>query len=127
MKIKCAITFIIISCLAFWDTVVRVLKENNAWTWNLSVQHDIPGLIEMMGGKEAFIKRLDALFNEPTHISKWKFMGQFPYATGLNGKYSHRWDFILLLRAAVSMPLAVLFSIQYKFSCQRVKLFFIKL
>jgi predicted alpha-1,2-mannosidase len=61
--------------------------ENNAWTWNFSVQHDIPGLIELMRGKEAFIKRLDALFNEPTHISKWQFMGQFPDATGLNGMF----------------------------------------
>jgi len=61
--------------------------ENNAWTWNFSVQHDIPALIDLLGGKDAFVKRLDALFNEPTHISKWQFMGQFPDATGLNGMF----------------------------------------
>jgi predicted alpha-1,2-mannosidase len=61
--------------------------ENNAWTWNFSVQHDIPHLIELLGGSEAFIKRLDQLFNEPTRISKWQFMGQFPDATGLNGMF----------------------------------------
>jgi predicted alpha-1,2-mannosidase len=61
--------------------------ENNAWTWNFSVQQNIPALIEMLGGNEAFIKRLDALFNESTHISKWQFMGQFPDATGLNGMF----------------------------------------
>lgn len=61
--------------------------ENNAWTWNFSVQHDIPDLIGLLGGKDAFVKRLDALFNEPTHISKWQFMGQFPDATGLNGMF----------------------------------------
>jgi predicted alpha-1,2-mannosidase len=61
--------------------------ENNAWTWNFSVQQDIPHLIEILGGNEAFIKRLDALFNEPTRISKWQFMGQFPDATGLNGMF----------------------------------------
>jgi predicted alpha-1,2-mannosidase len=61
--------------------------ENNAWTWNFSVQHDIPHLIELLGGNEAFIKRLDLLFNEPTRISKWQFMGQFPDATGLNGMF----------------------------------------
>ncbi len=61
--------------------------ENNAWTWNFSVQQDIPDLIHLLGGKEAFVKRLDALFNEPTHISKWQFMGQFPDATGLNGMF----------------------------------------
>jgi predicted alpha-1,2-mannosidase len=60
--------------------------ENNAWTWNFSVQQDIPDLINLLGGKDAFIKRLDALFNEPA-ISKWQFMGQFPDATGLNGMF----------------------------------------
>ncbi|MDP4174666.1 MAG: GH92 family glycosyl hydrolase [Bacteroidota bacterium] len=61
--------------------------ENNAWTWNFSVQQDIPGLISLLGGKEAFIKRLDAIFNESPEISKWRFMGQFPDATGLNGMF----------------------------------------
>jgi len=61
--------------------------ENNAWTWNFSVQHDIPDLIKLLGGNDAFVKRVDALFNEPTHISKWQFMGQFPDATGLNGMF----------------------------------------
>jgi predicted alpha-1,2-mannosidase len=61
--------------------------ENNAWTWNFSVQQDIPDLIQLLGGNDAFVKRVDALFNEPTHISKWQFMGQFPDATGLNGMF----------------------------------------
>ena len=61
--------------------------ENNAWTWNFSVQQNIPDLIKLTGGDEAFIKRLDRLFNEPTKISKWQFMGQFPDATGLNGMF----------------------------------------
>jgi predicted alpha-1,2-mannosidase len=61
--------------------------ENNAWTWNFSVQHDIPGLIELLGGKDKFVKRVDAIFNEPTSISKWKIMGQFPDGTGLNGMF----------------------------------------
>jgi predicted alpha-1,2-mannosidase len=41
----------------------------------------------MMGGPEKFISRLDMLFNEPTQIAKWQFMGQFPDATGLNGMF----------------------------------------
>jgi len=61
--------------------------ENNAWIWNFSVMHDIPSLIELMGGAETFTARLDALFNEPTQIAKWQFMGQFPDATGLNGMF----------------------------------------
>jgi predicted alpha-1,2-mannosidase len=61
--------------------------ENNSWIWNFSVMHDIPSLIELMGGAEKFTNRLDILFNEPTEIAKWQFMGQFPDATGLNGMF----------------------------------------
>ncbi len=60
--------------------------ENNAWTWNFSVQHDINSLIELLGGKEKFVKRVDSIFNEVPR-SKWKFMGQMPDATGLNGMF----------------------------------------
>jgi predicted alpha-1,2-mannosidase len=61
--------------------------ENNAWTWNFSVQQNIPDLIKLLGGKEAFIKRVDEIFNEPPEISKWKIMAQFPDGTGLNGMF----------------------------------------
>ncbi len=61
--------------------------ENNSWIWTFNVLHDIPGLINMIGGKEIFTDRLDALFNEPTGIAKWQFMGQFPDASGLNGMF----------------------------------------
>jgi predicted alpha-1,2-mannosidase len=61
--------------------------ENNAWIWRFNVMHDIKGLIELMGGEKKFIEQLDALFNQPTKVSKWVFMGQFPDATGLNGMF----------------------------------------
>jgi predicted alpha-1,2-mannosidase len=61
--------------------------ENNAWIWRFGVMHDIPGLIGLMGGKKAFTNQLDALFNQPTEISKWQFMARFPDATGLNGMF----------------------------------------
>ncbi|MGQ8338237.1 GH92 family glycosyl hydrolase [Sunxiuqinia sp. A32] len=61
--------------------------ENNAWPWSFNVMHDIYGLIDLMGGNKAFVERLDRLFNQPTNISKWQFMGQFPDATGLNGMF----------------------------------------
>ena len=61
--------------------------ENNSYIWSFNVMHDIPGLIEMMGGPESFTKRLDDLFNEPTRMAKWQFMGQFPDASGLNGMF----------------------------------------
>jgi predicted alpha-1,2-mannosidase len=61
--------------------------ENNSWIWSFSVMHDIEGLIDLMGGPEKFTHRLDRLFNQPTNIAKWQFMGQFPDATGLNGMF----------------------------------------
>ncbi len=43
-----------------------VYTEGNAWQWLWSVQQDVPGLIELMGGKEAFAKKLDELFTTTT-------------------------------------------------------------
>ncbi len=61
--------------------------ENNSWIWTFNVMHDIDGLIELMGGNAAFTNRLDRLFNQPTTIAKWQFMGQFPDASGLHGMF----------------------------------------
>ncbi len=36
--------------------------EGDAWQWLWSVQGDVPGLIQLLGGKEGFIHKLDALF-----------------------------------------------------------------
>lgn len=43
-----------------------VYTEGNAWQWLWSVQQDIPGLMELMGGKEAFLRKLDELFTTTT-------------------------------------------------------------
>ena len=43
-----------------------VYTEGNAWQWLWSVQQDIPGLMDLMGGKEAFARKLDALFAATT-------------------------------------------------------------
>lgn len=41
--------------------------EGSAWHYSWSVLHDVPGLIELMGGDQAFIAKLDAMLNaEPT-------------------------------------------------------------
>jgi len=61
--------------------------ECNAWTYTWSVMHDIAGLIDLMGGREASVKRLDRLFIEPCDNAKWKFLGQFPDSTGLMGQF----------------------------------------
>jgi predicted alpha-1,2-mannosidase len=62
--------------------------EMNSWTYTFHVQQDIPGLINLFGGKDAFIARLDALFTQGQGTSKWTFLGQFPDMTGLIGQYS---------------------------------------
>ena len=61
--------------------------ENNGWTYLWDVQHDISGLIELLGGREKFVNRLDRLFIEP--LGKWKpdYLQQFPDATGQVGQF----------------------------------------
>lgn len=51
--------------------------EASSWEYSLSVPHDVPGLIEACGGKDAFEKRLDTFFdhiyynvnNEPSFLT----------------------------------------------------------
>jgi predicted alpha-1,2-mannosidase len=62
--------------------------EMNSWTYTFHVQQDIPGLMKLMGGKEAFSARLDGLFTEGYSGSKYVFLGQFPDSTGLIGQYA---------------------------------------
>lgn len=42
-----------------------VFTEGNAWHYTWSVFHDIPGLIQLMGGNEKFTQMLDSVFNIP--------------------------------------------------------------
>ncbi|WP_184543745.1 GH92 family glycosyl hydrolase [Mucilaginibacter sp. FT3.2] len=62
--------------------------ENNGWTYLWQVQHDIPGLIGLMGGNDGFQAKLDQLFRESLDRSKYQFWAKFPDATGLVGQYS---------------------------------------
>ena len=61
--------------------------EDNGWVYAFHVQHDVAGLIQLMGGREQFLKRLDGLFEEPFGESKFVFLAQFPDATALMGNY----------------------------------------
>ena len=61
--------------------------ECNSWIFTFHVQHDVQGLIELMGGKENFVKRLDSLFIEQYDGPKYDFLKQFPDATGLIGQF----------------------------------------
>ncbi len=46
--------------------------EGTSWQYSWYVPHDVPGLIQLMGGKEAFLDRLDQLFvlNSPKNGDK---------------------------------------------------------
>ena len=62
--------------------------EVNAWIATFDVQQDMHGLMELMGGREAFSNKLDALFKDTPDTSKRAFLNQFPDMTGLVGMYS---------------------------------------
>jgi predicted alpha-1,2-mannosidase len=62
--------------------------ENNGWTYRWDVQHNIPDLIDLMGGNEAFVNNLDATFREPLGRSKYEFYAQLPDQTGNVGQFS---------------------------------------
>jgi len=62
--------------------------ECNGWVNTFLVQHDIGGLVQLIGGREQFIKKLDALFGEGYDGElKFVFLSQFPDSTGLIGQY----------------------------------------
>ncbi len=42
--------------------------EGNSWHYTWSVFHDVQGLIELMGGNDAFVSMLDSVFAVPPHF-----------------------------------------------------------
>ncbi len=62
--------------------------ENNGWTYLWQVQHDLPGLMELMGGKDIFENRLDQLFREGLGRSRFETWAKFPDFTGIVGQFS---------------------------------------
>ncbi len=63
-------------------------NENNGWSYLWHVQHDIPGLMALMGGKQQLEAKLDQLFREPLGRSKYQFWSKFPDQTGLIGQFA---------------------------------------
>lgn len=67
------------------DEYTSHISESNGWQYFWSVQHDIPGLIKLVGGKDRFIQRLDSMFtyNGPEGH-------ELPiFSTGMIGQYAH--------------------------------------
>jgi predicted alpha-1,2-mannosidase len=58
--------------------------EADAWQYMFFVPQDVPAMIELYGGKQAFIKRLDEFFTEDSDMSNWRID-----VTGLVGQYAH--------------------------------------
>ena len=56
--------------------------EGNAWQYTWHVQHDVPGLIKLMGGKKKFVQKLDSVFT-------LRLEGKLADVTGLVGQYAH--------------------------------------
>ena len=62
--------------------------ENNGWVYRWDVQHGIPDLISLMGGPEAFVRKLDETFSTPLGRSKFEFYAKLPDHTGNVGQFS---------------------------------------
>jgi len=62
--------------------------ENNGYTYDWDVQHDLSGLFQLMGGPAAAEAKLDRLFREGLGRSKFEFWAKFPDASGLVGQFS---------------------------------------
>ena len=62
--------------------------ENNVYTYDWDVQHDVAGLVELMGGRAHAEAKLDTLFREELGRSRYALWATFPDATGLVGQFS---------------------------------------
>ncbi|MDD2436710.1 MAG: GH92 family glycosyl hydrolase [Massilibacteroides sp.] len=62
--------------------------ENNGYTYRWDVQHNIGDLVSLIGGNDAFVEALDAMYDEPLGMSKWQFYANLPDHTGNVGQFS---------------------------------------
>lgn len=67
------------------DDYIEDICESNGWQYLWSAQHDVDGLIELIGGKERFIQRLDSMFTYVPQSDE-----ELPiFSTGMIGQYAH--------------------------------------
>ena len=57
--------------------------EANAWQYMFAVPQDVPAMIRLYGGNQAFIDRLDQLFNQDSDMPHWRID-----VSGLIGQYA---------------------------------------
>jgi len=63
----------------------RDYTESNAWQTTFGIQHDVKGYIDLFGGREAFLRKLDALFVEEPGVSNEEVVDM----SGYIGQYVH--------------------------------------
>ncbi|HWC15453.1 MAG TPA: GH92 family glycosyl hydrolase [Terriglobales bacterium] len=63
----------------------RDFTESNAWQTTFAIQHDPKGYIGLFGGNEAFVRKLDALFDQSSELPA----DAPPDIAGLVGQYAH--------------------------------------
>ncbi len=67
------------------DEYTQHICESNGWHYFWSVQHDIPGLIQLTGGYDAFAAKLDSMFTYAPGADD-----DLPlFSTGMIGQYAH--------------------------------------
>ena len=60
--------------------------EGTAWQWTWFVPHDVDGLVELMGGRDVFIGKLDSLFVADSSLEGESVSVDI---SGLIGQYAH--------------------------------------
>jgi predicted alpha-1,2-mannosidase len=67
--------------------------EGDSWQWTWSVFHDVPGLIQLMGGDQGFAAKLDALFTAPNTFKVGTYRNTIHEMTEMvaldMGQYAH--------------------------------------
>ena len=63
----------------------RDYTEANSWETTFAIQHDVKGYIELFGGREPFLAKLDELFHTSSELAP----DAPPDIAGLVGQYAH--------------------------------------
>lgn len=67
------------------DDYTPHICESNGWQYFWSVQQDVAGLIDLVGGKERFVQKLDSMFTYNPSVDT-----ELPiFSTGMIGQYAH--------------------------------------
>lgn len=68
-----------------WDGLIKNYVSGNIWGYSSYTPHDMPYMINLMGGNEKYVQWLDAIFSDTTTIKG----DQHVDISGFIGKYGH--------------------------------------